>query len=313
MRDAILDQAEVWVDKEGKEHRIAEMTGRYALNVYNYLKSRAPVVGFRYGLYLISLPMPPEESAAFDDVEASIEREQHRIGTDPRAWLLDKPLMRALLARVAVDRIERSVGGYDYAADAELRTVEGMVPYEVAEGNFVVRPQGDLDEQVYGQRPGDETRVFMVIESDYDNADHILGVFVGNRLAAYRFEVEINRYGRHVAEVQEFDDHANGGTPGMYGQIRKYRDPWTELRLSTVVDLVTGQADDDGMIEVVVRNDEEPAFNTERETAGRRGHLQVRVKTSGPDTEWDRLRKLHASNVNRIRVNVLDDLTKDMP
>lgn len=313
MRDAILDQAEVWVDKEGREHRIEEMSGRYALNVYNYLKSRAPVVGFRYGLYLISLPMPPEDSAAFDDVEAAMDREQHRIGTDPRAWLLDKPLMRALLARVAVDRIARGATGYDYAADAELRTIEGMVPYEVAEGNFVVRPQPDLDEQVYGQRPGDETRIFLIRESDYDNADHILGVFVGNRLAAYRFEVEVNRYGRWNAEVEEYDDHANGGTPGMYGQIRKYRDPWTELRLSTVVDLVTGQASDDGMVETVVRNDEAPVFNTERETAGRRGHLQVRVKTSGPDTEWDRLRKLHASNVNRIRVNVLDDLTKDMP
>lgn len=313
MRDAILDQAEVWVDKEGTEHRITEMSGRYALNVYNYLKSRAPVVGFRYGLYLISLPMPPEESAAFDDVEASIEREQHRIGTDPRAWLLDKPLMRALLARVAVDRIERSVGGYDYAADAELRTVEGMVPYEVHEGNFVFRPRPDLDEQVYGQRPGDETRVFLVRESDYDNADQILGVFVGNRLAAYRFEVEVNRYGRWNAEVEEFDDFADAGTPGMYGQIRRYREPWTELRLSTVVDLVHGHADDDGMIEMVVRNDEAPVFNTQRENAGRPGHLKVRITTSGPDSEWDRLRKLHASNVNRIRVNVLDDLTKDMP
>lgn len=312
MRDAILDQAEVWVDKEGKEHRIAEMTGRYCLNVYSYLKSRAPVVGFRYGLYLISLPMPPEDSAAYDDVDAAVTREQERIGADPRAWLLDKPLMRALLARVAVDRIERSVGGYDYAADAELRTIEGMTPYEVPADAFAVRPQSDLDEQVYGQRPGDETRVFLVIESDYDSADNILGVFVGNRLAAYRFEVEANRYGRWNSEVQEFDDFANGGTPGMYGQIRKYRDPWTEVRLSAVVDLVTGEVTQ-GSVETVVRNDETPVFNTERENAGRRGHLKVRVTTSGPDTEWDRLRKLHASNVNRIRVNVLDDLTKDMP
>lgn len=312
MRDAILDQAEVWVDREGKEHRIAEMTGRYALNVYNYLKSRAPVVGFRYGLYLISLPMPPEDSAAFDDVEAAMDREQHRIGTDARSWLLDKPLMRALLARVAVDRVERSVGGYDYAADVELRTIEGMTPYEVPADAFVVRPQPDLDEQVYGQRPGDETRVFLVIESDYDSADNILGVFVGNRLAAYRFEVEANRYGRWNSEVQEFDDFANGGTPGMYGQIRKYRDPWTEVRLSAVVDLVTGEVTQ-GSVETVVRNDETPVFNTERENAGRRGHLKVRVTTSGPDTEWQKLRKLHASNVNRIRVNVLDDLTKDMP
>lgn len=312
MRDAILDQAEVWVDKEGTEHRITEMSGRYCLNVYNYLKSKAQVVGFRYGLYLISLPMPPEDSAAFDDVEAAMDREQHRIGTDPRAWLLDKPLMRALLARVAVDRIERSASGYDYAADAELSTREGMTPFEVSD-DFQVRPFGDLDEEVYGQRPGDETRVFMVRESDYDSADTILAVFVGNRLAAYRYEVEANRYGRWNSEVEEFDDHANGGTPGMYGQIRKYRDPWTEIRLSTVVDLVTGEVVRDEPVETVVRNDIDPEFSTSKETEGRRGHFKVRVKTSGCDAEWPQLRKLHASNVNRIRANVLDDLTKDMP
>lgn len=301
----VLDQAETWTDKNEVVHPIEGMDGRYALNVYNYLKGKAQVLGFHYGMHLATLGLPPEDSAAYDDVLDAIDREQERIGTDPLGWLKDKPLMRALVARVAFDRISREIAGY-------IPPVEPLKfpPYPAPD--FQPKPFGyDLDEERFGQRPGDETRVFLVKEDDYERSS-VLAVFVGNRLAAYKWLGEYNRY-EMSADVEEFDDASNATTPGLYAQVRKYREPWTEIGFQTIVNLETGDYEDTWTRKPMVRMDIDPGFDTKREPAGHRGRFNVQIITTGPDTQVPQLRHLHAANVNKIRANVLDDLTKDRP
>lgn len=304
---AILNQGNTWTDKEGVEHPIEDMSGRYALNVYNYLLSKAQVIGFRYGLFLASMNLPDSDTVAYDHVMDDIDREHHKIGENPRAWLKDKPLMRALIARVAIDRITREQAGYVPAT--EPNSPLSFPPYVAPE--FMRKPYGfDLDEERFGQRPGDETRVFVVNNSDYNDTS-IVAVFVGNRLAAYRYEGEYNRY--NCCDVTEWDDNAAGGTHGMYAQIRKYRDPWTQLSYRTSVDLETGNVTTDWPIKVSVRNDVDPGFTTEKDADGGRGRFNAVITTAGPESQAEQLRHLHAANVNTIRANVLDDLTKDQP
>lgn len=305
--DQLLDQGERWVDKNEVTHEIATMDGRYALNVYNWLKSRAMQIGFHYALNLAGMRLPDEDTVAYLHVTDAIEREQHRISEDAEGWLKDKPLMRALIARVAVDRITRDQAGY---VPPTSPLPAKFVKYEAPP--FETHHLRDLDEERFGQRPGDETRVFLVVEPGFEEPDEILAVFVGNRLAAYRYEVEAELYGGY-AEVKELDDNHAGKTEGMYGQIRRYRDPWTEVEFRTLVNLQTAEIirDDDPVTRV--RNDIEPRYLADKEADGHRGAYNVWVKTCGSDGNIDRLREAHAANVNTIRANVLADLTKDMP
>lgn len=304
--DELLDQAERWVDKNEVTHDIATMDGRYALNVYNWLKSRAMQIGFHYALNLAGMRLPDEDTVAYLAVVEAIEREQARISDDPDGWIKDKPLMRALLARVAIDRITRDQAGY---IPPTSPLPAKFVPYEAK--LFKIPPEGDLDGEVYGQRPGDEERVFVVIEpGGYDDADSIKAVFVGNRLAAYRFEVEANRY--HAGyEVTELDDNHAGG-PGLYGQIRKYNTPWTQVKYTTIVNLSTGEVvrDDDVVTEARI---DEPKMGTTKDAQGHPGKFNVVIRTTGPDLDIEAVRQYHTHAVNTIRANVLADLTKDMP
>lgn len=305
--DQLLDQGERWVDKNEVTHEIATMDGRYALNVYNWLKSRAMQIGFHYALNLAGTRLPDEDTVAYLHVTDAIDREQHRISEDPEGWLKDKPLMRALIARVAVDRITRDQAGY---IPPTSPLPAKFVKYEAPP--FETHHLRDLDEERYGQRPGDETRVFLVIEPGFEDSDEILAVFVGNRLAAYRYEVEAELYGGY-AEVKELDDNHAGKTEGMYGQIRRYRDPWTEVEFRTLVNLQTAEIvrDDDPVTRV--RNDVDPVMDATKEADGHRGAYNVWIKTTGPDGLIQAVRNSHAANVNTIRANVLADLTKDMP
>ena len=239
-----------------------------------------------------------------------IERAHRRIGEDSLAWILDKPLLRALLARVAVDRIERSATGYDYAADAQVKADPNFRPYQV-EHDLEIRPEADFDREQFGQRPGDETRVFVVIESGYDSYN-LLTCFVGNRLAAYEWEAEYNRY-NDFASVHEMDDQNAGQPNNLYAQIRRYRTPWTEIELATSIDLETSEIVNEWQPVFRVRNDADPEFSDDKTTDGARGRYNARIVTRGPDTQWATLCLNHASRVNAIRVNILDDLTKDMP
>ncbi|QNJ57658.1 hypothetical protein SEA_KEANU_53 [Streptomyces phage Keanu] len=306
--DQLLDQADVWVDKNEVTHQIETMDGRYALNVYNWLKSRSMQIGFRYGLHLAGMRLPDEDTVAYLHVTEAIDREQERIADDSEAWIKDKPLMRALIARVAVDRITKDQAGY---VPPTSPLPAKFVRYEAKA--FQVPPPGDLDEETYGQRPGDETKVFLVIEpGDYDCSDEVVAVFVGNRLAAYRYEVEGNRYAAGLG-VTEFDDNNAGKTEGMYGQIRRYHDAWTEVEYKTIVNLETAAVVTDYDPVTCVRNSVIPGIETTKEADGLRGRYNVVIKTTGPDSQIEKLRAAHSNHINTIRANVLADVTKDMP
>lgn len=175
---------------------------------------------------------------------------------------------------------------------------------------FNPRTRAALDEERYGQRPGDETRVFLVIEPGYEADDRILAVFVGNRLAVYRYAVEATLYGGRV-EVSELDDNHAGQTPGMYGQIRRYRDPWTEVKYSTIIDLETGDVISDADPVTRVRNDAHPKVCSDRQAMGRPGAYNVIVSTTGPDISLQTVRACHTVIVNKTRAHVLADLAKD--
>lgn len=307
--DQLLDQADVWVDRNEVRHQIAEMDGRYALNVYNWLKSRAMQIGFHYALNLAGMRLPDEDTVAYLHVTDAIEREQARISEDPESWIKDKPLMRALIARVAVDRITRDQAGYippTSPLPAKFKKFEAK--------QFATMAEAEVDEGTQGQRPGDEQRVFLVIEpGDYDSSDQVIAVFVGNRLAAYRYVAECNRYELGGVEVAQWDDNNAGQTEGMYGQIRRYRDPWTEVEYRTLINLQSGDVVTDYDPVTRVRNDVDPIMQTDKEADGPRGRYNVFVKTTGPDYEIEALRARHTHAVNTIRANVLADLTKDMP
>jgi hypothetical protein len=306
--DQLLDQGDIWVDKNEVTHQIEAMDGRYALNVYNWLKSRAMQIGFHYALNLAGMRLPDEDTVAYLHVTDAIEREQERISNDAEGWIKDKPLMRALIARVAVDRITRDQAGY---IPPTSPLPAKFTKYEAKP--FEQQHMRDLDTERFGQRPGDETRVFPVIEpGGYDDKDTILACFVGNRLAAYRYEVEAALYGGY-AEVVELDDNHAGKTEGMYGQIRKYRDPWTEVEYRTLVNLENAAIIRDDDVVTRVRNDIDPTMGTTKEADGLRGRYNVWVKTTGPDLDIDAVRSYHSNAVNTIRANVLADLTKDMP
>ncbi len=298
MKLDILNQADVWVDRNEIEHRIDQMSGRYALNVYNYLKRKAKEVGFHYGLYLCQVG-----ADGHDDVMREIDREQERISDDPVAWLLNKPLMLALMARVAVDRIENGTVGYDYAPDAERRGAT-FTPY-VCEHDFEVAPR----EVVSGQsKPGDDTKVFVVLAGEYEDRA-IQAVFVGNRLAALKYEAEYNRYEDWAkAYVQEWEDNHIFGTGATY---REYREPWTRVTFRTVVDLETGDvvSDERPKTEVITTNVGPEPYIT-KETVGFRGRYKVAISTSGSDHLLDQVRTKHTEYVNKIRANVLADIPR---
>ena len=175
---------------------------------------------------------------------------------------------------------------------------------------FEVAPGGDLDETVWGQRPGDEHRVFVVLVGGYE-AQKIAAVFVGNRLAAYQYEVEYNRYSTTeyevfgTAEVVEWDDVAIGNPVGV---SHLYRRAWIEVEFTTTVDVNSGRIVSDPPPDVSVRNDADPEIVADRNIALRstvRGRKLVQAVTRGPDGDIDRVRETHAASVNRL-INAAD-------
>lgn len=302
--DDILDQNLVWRDRNGVEHPIAEMDGRYALNVYEYLKRTHRAVAFRYFASLGSMRMPDEHTAAYDIVSDAVAREMELIREKPFHWLLDKPLMRALAARVMQDRVER--GTYERVAVEAPSTLPDL--YRAPE--FHVRPPVEIDRDACGQRPGDESKVFLVLVGEYD--DRVVdAVFVGNRPAAYRYAAERDRYRKfNDVEVDEWDDHADGGSK-VYGQIRRYLDPWTRVEFRTHVDLETGKVVHEAAVDTETMNGVEPSIESRTEPVGRRGRFQASVVSTGPDDRIDELRRTHADAVNQIRASVMEDVNHE--
>ncbi|WP_030798880.1 hypothetical protein [Streptomyces sp. NRRL S-337] len=95
----LLQQAEIWTDRHGVEHRLDEMEPRYCGNVAAFLLRQADQIAFHVALGLARCSLPDENTQAYLSVTASIDEETDRIMRDPSAWLLTTPLITALLKR----------------------------------------------------------------------------------------------------------------------------------------------------------------------------------------------------------------------
>lgn len=91
----LLDQTEVWVNREGEEIRVDEIDARYAANICRFLERRAVGIFFHYNLdRLVRLPMDMGEEA-----ERSVLDHMDEQSRDPVGWLREKPLFKAIAAR----------------------------------------------------------------------------------------------------------------------------------------------------------------------------------------------------------------------
>ncbi|MBX7464893.1 hypothetical protein [Streptomyces sp. NPDC057910] len=95
----LLHQADVWTDRHGVTHRITDMEPRYCGNVVGFLMRQADQVAFQLTFRATLMRLPDEDTQAFLDVSEYLDAELDRILAAPGAWLIDTPLVRALLAR----------------------------------------------------------------------------------------------------------------------------------------------------------------------------------------------------------------------
>lgn len=96
----LLDQEEIWVDRAGVEHEIAEMEPRYCANVVRFLLRQAEAIAHADSMAILSVRMPDFDTIAYDDVMSGIGVDE-AAKADPVRWLQDKPLLRALRARLS--------------------------------------------------------------------------------------------------------------------------------------------------------------------------------------------------------------------
>lgn len=96
---SVLDQGETWTDATGTTHRIAEMEARYCRNIVAFLQRQVDQITWVAGLAIVGVGLPDEHTDAYLSVTAGIDAELERMHSDPAAWLNDKPLIKALLAR----------------------------------------------------------------------------------------------------------------------------------------------------------------------------------------------------------------------
>ena len=128
----LLNQDSVWVDAQGKQHALAEMSVRYKDNVVRFIERRAAILAWKYGLGEIeSIYAPigreiigmddnnkprlgalimggPRGDAACDAVESFMDEGDRARLEDPVAWIRTTKLMQRLAADVAT-----GVGGQD--------------------------------------------------------------------------------------------------------------------------------------------------------------------------------------------------------
>jgi len=304
----ILDQDETWTDRNKVEHRIAEMDGRHAVNIYEMLKRQHKHLAREYVMgYLLRLHGPEGEMAA-EAFERAVEDQIEYATEKPFLWLLDKPLLKALARRIKADRIAK---GWDNPNpepnDPDYPDPRPSTLYEPRE--FEVRPLPDFDEDRFAYQRGDENRVFITTAGVYEDTT-IKGVFVGNRTAAHRLAAELERYNDYAhAAVQVWDDTDLAKTmiPGVPGKVGKYRYPWSRVEYRTIVDLETAEvlADFEPEVEAVI--DSDPGLDIERDPIGRPGRYSLTLITRGPDGSIDKIRSTHADLVNTTIAQVLAD------
>jgi hypothetical protein len=86
----LLHQQEVWVDRHGKKHELAQMPADYKARVYAFMLRRARGLAHTYTLAIAS------RGGDWDDFH---DNDEGRVN-DPQRWLADTPLMRRLAADV---------------------------------------------------------------------------------------------------------------------------------------------------------------------------------------------------------------------
>ena len=297
-----LNQGTVWVDKDGNKHLIRNMSGRYALNAHNMMQRNAQIIAFKYTSYLMMVPLPDGDTAAFDMVSSDIDRELERIRTDALGWLLDKPLMQALMNRVIAEAVPKGV-----IEDTNPSIARIDMPEEHILPGFEVKPPVE-DKAEWAQQPGDEIRVFLVVSGDYESRSPD-AVFVGNRLAAHRYAAEINRYNTWAdADVDVMDDSCIGGSL-TYGQIRKYPTSITLIKYTTLVEFGTARIDRQN-VTLGVSQADDPQIKVEAsQVSGRRGQQDlVEIVTTGPEGSLENVKRSHYSRVASTRASILESI-----
>lgn len=85
----VVFQSEVWIDGEGREWAIGDMTDEHLVNVLAYLERRAERIWYATWLHQAALLHNAPDEVWAEDAEMT-----------PREWLLDTPLFRALTAEL---------------------------------------------------------------------------------------------------------------------------------------------------------------------------------------------------------------------
>lgn len=302
----ILDQDKIWVDVHGTQHSINAMSGRHALNAYQYLKNHAARSSMDYIQYLARVPSPNGDLAA-DSVDQAMDAEVERMTESPFLWIMTKPLLKALARRVEAER--RAWGWEGRRVWIEPTDPDYPDPRPELDGYrlpaFEVAPRvkvGDLPEI----RDGDEGRVFVVTQGDYDSYT-VVATFVGNRTAAHRYAKELGRYDlSKEGDVESFEDGSTGGNEA----IRSYPVPWTELAFRTVIEFNTGRVTYDDL-DYRVRTGKQPLdvdCKAEQSSKGTARHPgRVSIDTVGPEKLYSRLASTHRDRVVATRKALKED------
>ncbi|MER5649624.1 hypothetical protein [Streptosporangium sp. NPDC002524] len=90
----LVDQADIWIDREGVAHTIATMDVDYCRRLLVWLWDRAAFIVTEMN----SAALPDTDTLAYDSIVFNGGEEDEMLH-DPHAWLVDSPLITALRIR----------------------------------------------------------------------------------------------------------------------------------------------------------------------------------------------------------------------
>lgn len=124
----LLEQADIWIDRQGRRHDVAEMTTRYKRNVIQFLERHAKNLALAHSVGQINAIFAPigrevtgvdengqdvlgglvhggpRGEAAQDALDAAINAEDVLKDADPVAWIRSTPLVSRMLDDIAAGR-----------------------------------------------------------------------------------------------------------------------------------------------------------------------------------------------------------------
>lgn len=102
----LLEQADAWIDANGRRHQIDEMSVRYKANVVAFLERRAARLAdfYGYGELIDYSRHPAGGEMAQDAVESALADADRARMEQPVEWLRGTRLVRRLLADVDAGR-----------------------------------------------------------------------------------------------------------------------------------------------------------------------------------------------------------------